>query len=55
MINFNVNVICYEWNDVVPPCLRSISQRDCNNLSPLHIPMKEHNIIMDENNRIEGI
>ena len=55
IINGNVNVICYDWNDVVPQCLRSISQNDYNNLSPLHTPMKEHDIIMDENNRREVI
>ena len=40
IINGNVNVICYDWKDVVPQCLRSISQNDYNTLSPLHIPMK---------------
>ena len=55
IINGNVNVICYDWKDVVTQCLRSISQNDYNTLSPLHIPMKEHGIIMDEKNRREGI
>ena len=55
IINGNVNVICMEWKDVVTQCLRSISQNDYNTLSPLHIPMKEHGIIMDEKNLREGI
>ena len=54
-INGNVKVICYDWNDVVPQCLRSISHNDYNTLSPLHTPMKEHDIIMGENNRIKVI
>ena len=54
IINGDVNVICYDWNDVVPPCLRSISQSDYNTLSPIHIPTKEYDIIMDEKNRREG-
>ena len=55
IINGNVNIICYGWNDFFPQCLRSISQSSYNTLSPLHIPMKKHNIIMDENNRREVI
>ena len=55
IINGNANVICYDSKDVVPLCLRSISQNDYNSLSTLHIPMKEHDIIMDTNNRKEGI
>ena len=54
-MNGNVNVICYDYKDVIPPCLRSISQNDYNTLSPLHFPMKEHDNIMDENNQIESI
>ena len=49
IINGNVNDICHDLYDVVPQILRYISKNDYNNLSPLHIPMKEHNIIMDEN------
>ena len=49
--NGNEMVICYYWNDVVPQCLRSISQSDYNNFPPLHISMKENDITMDENNR----
>ena len=51
----NVNVICYDSKDVVPLCLRSISYNYYITFSPLHIPMKEHDIIMDEKNQIEGI
>ena len=32
--NGNVNIICYGSNDVVPTCLRSISQNDYSTLSP---------------------
>ena len=32
-----------------------LSQNSYNTLSPLHITMKEHDIIMDENNLIYGI
>ena len=48
IINGNVNVICYNSKDFVPPCLRFISKNDYNMLSPLHIPMKEHDNIMGE-------
>ena len=50
IVNGNVNVICYDLADVLPPCLRSLSQNDYNTLLTLHIPKKEHDIIMDENN-----
>ena len=42
IINGNVNIICYDYKDVVTQCLRYISQNDYNNFSPLHIPVKEH-------------
>ena len=54
-INGNINVICYYSEDAVPLCLRYISQNDYNTLSPLYIPTKEHDIIMDEKNLREGI
>ena len=41
--------------DLVPPYLRSISHNDYNTLSPLHIPMKEHDNITDEKNQRESI
>ena len=50
IINSNVNVICYDLADVLPLCLRCLSQNFYNTLLTLHIPMKEHDIIMDENN-----
>ena len=56
-INGNVNIICYDSMDFLPPCLRSVSHNDCNRLPPLHIPMKEHDNVMDEKNlrgRIES-
>ena len=49
IINVNVNVICYDLKYVFPLCLWSISHNDYNTLSPLHIPTKEHYIIIDEN------
>ena len=55
IINVNVNIICYYSKYFVPLCLRSISQNYYHTFSPLHIPMKEHDIIMDENNLREGI
>ena len=55
IINGNANVIFYYSKDVVPLCLRSISHNGYITLSPLHIPMKEHDIIMDGNNQREGI
>ena len=54
-INGNRNFICYDSKDVVPQFLGSISYSDFNTFSPLHIPMKEHDIIMDEKNKIAGI
>ena len=50
LINGDVNIICYDLKYVVPLCLGYISHNYYNTLSPLHIPMKEHDIIMDENN-----
>ena len=55
IINVDVNVICYNMKDVVPLFLSSISQNCYNTLSPLHISMKEHYIIMYENNQREGV
>ena len=49
IINVSVNVICYDSKNVIPPCLSSISHNDYNNFSPLHIPTKEHDNIMDKN------
>ena len=48
-------LICYDLKDVVTPFLRSISHNDYNSLSPLQIPMIEHDNMGDENNRREGI
>ena len=55
IINGNVNVIFYDSKDVLPLYLRSISQNYYNAFSPLHIPTKEHDNIMDEKNRRESI
>ena len=48
IINGNVNVICYDLKDIVPLSLRSISQNYRNKLQPQHIPMAEHDNVMDE-------
>ena len=55
IFNGNINIICYGSKGIASLYLRSISQNYYNTLSPLHIPIKEHDIIMDENNWIEGI
>ena len=55
LIYGNVNVICYDSKDFVPPCVRYIPYNDYNKLSPLHIPMEEHDNITDENNWRESI
>ena len=47
IINGIVNVIRYDWNHVVPQCLMFISQNYYNTFSPLHIPMTEHDIILN--------
>ena len=54
-INGNVKIICYYCNDVVPRCLRYISQNDYITFSTLHIPMKEQNNITDEKNRRDSV
>ena len=50
IINGSVSIIFYYFKDFIPPCLGSISQNDYNTLSQQHIPMKEHDNIMGENN-----
>ena len=41
--------------DVVPTCLQYISHNNKNALSLIHVPMEEHDHIMDEKNQIESI
>ena len=48
IINGNVNVICYDLKDIVLPSLQYMSQNYYNTLSPLNIPMVEHDNIMYE-------
>ena len=55
IINGNFNVRYYYLKDFLPPCLKYISNNFHNSLSPLHIPMKEHDNIMDEKNQIKSI
>ena len=55
IINDNVNIICYYSEDVVPLSLRPISRKDFSSLPPLHVPMEEHDNIMDENKQRESI
>ena len=40
ILNGNVNVIFYDYNDVVTSFLISISQKYFGSLTPLHLPMK---------------
>ena len=54
-INWNFNRIFYYSKDIVPTCLRSISHNDYNNFSTRNIPMKEHDNIINEYNKIESI
>ena len=51
-INGNINSICYDSKDVVALCLRYISKNDYYTFSSIHIPTKEHDVIMDEKNII---
>ena len=55
IFNGIVNIIFYDAKDVLPLCLNSISQNDYNTFSSLHIPTKEHDNIVDENNQRESI
>ena len=55
IINDNVKVICYDSKDFFSLCLSSISHNDYSILSPLQIPMKEHDILMDAKNQKEDI
>ena len=55
IINGNVNVIFHDSKDVVPPFLPSISQKYSNTLSPLNIPMEEHDNILDKSTIRESI
>ena len=47
--------MCCDSKDFVPSCLWSISQKYFSALSLLYATMKEHDNLMDANNRIEGI
>ena len=40
IINGNGNILCFDYKDVISPCLRYISHNYYNTLSPIHIPMK---------------
>ena len=55
IINGNVNAKYYNLKDNVQSCLQYISQKYYITISPLHVPMEEHDNIMDENNRRESI
>ena len=50
IINENVNVICYYSKVFVPSYLRYISQNIFSTLSPLYVPIKEHDNIVDKSN-----
>ena len=55
IINGNVNVICYDLKDIFLPSLRYISQNYYNKLSPLNIPMAEHDNIIYEKTEDEAL
>ena len=55
IINGNVKVKCYELKDDVKSCLPSISQKYYITISPLLVPMEEHDNIMDKKNQREII
>ena len=55
IINGNVNMKYNDYNDVVPTSLRAILQNDFISLTPLHVPIEEHDNTFDENNRRESI
>ena len=55
IINGNVYVICYDLKNIFLPSLQYISQNYYNTLSPLHIPMVEHDNIMDEKPEDKGL
>ena len=40
IIDGNVSVTCYDYNDVVPSYLISISHKDFSLLKPLRVPME---------------
>ena len=46
IININVKVKCYGYNDVVTLSVRKFSNDYFSSLTPLSLPMKEHNNIM---------
>ena len=48
MINIDVNVKCYDYNDVVTSFLRTISHNDFISLIPLHVPVEENENLMDK-------
>ena len=50
IIKCDVKVKCYDSNRVVPSSLRIISQDYFSSLTPLNVPIEEHNNIMDEIN-----
>ena len=55
IINDNVNVKIYHYNDVLPFPLNAITQKHFISFTQLHVPMKEHDSIIYKNNRREII
>ena len=51
IISINIAIICYGSKDVAPSSLRSISRHVFSSLTPLHVPVEEHDNTMDANNR----
>ena len=51
IINGNINVKFYGSNDIVTLSVRNILHDDFSSLTPICVPMEEHDLIMDENNQ----
>ena len=55
IISGNDNIKYYNLTDDVPSCLWYISQKYCSIILPLHVPMEEHDTIIDDKSRREII
>ena len=53
--NEEVHVKFNDYNDIVPCSLQTVSQNYFNSLSPLDVPIAEHDNIMYKNNSREDI
>ena len=55
IIKGNVNGIFNDSEYIVLSSLKLVSKNCLNSLTPLHVPIEEHDNIMNENNRKESI